>query len=175
MFEFHMCHWAWHVKRGAHLLSLPCLNLPQLWRESSTHMLLGEVREFSAHLIEGDFDSGTFCNTSRCNNHFTTGFHEGNFIFTYHANRQLPNLREELYQYMAMSYQYAVWAGFPTGFNIADIESQNAAQFWSIVLYKFGIVYGSCFMPFIHGRCTKKVFKADFATQNQCLMLNLVA
>ena len=66
---FHMCRWARQMKGGAHLLSLRRLNLPQLWRESGTHLLLGEQREFSAHPIEGDFDPGTFRTTSERANH----------------------------------------------------------------------------------------------------------
>ena len=66
MLGFHMCHWAWHVQGSAHLLSLHCLNLRQLWIESGTHLLVGEQREFSAHPFESDFDPGTFRTTSKC-------------------------------------------------------------------------------------------------------------
>ena len=69
-----ICQWARVVKGGAHLLSLSFhrLNFRQLWRESGTRLLLGEQREFSAHLTEDDFDPRTFRTARECPNHNTT-------------------------------------------------------------------------------------------------------
>ena len=53
------------MKGGAHFLSLCHLNLPQLLGKEGIHLLLGEQREFFAHLTEGDFDPGTYHTESK--------------------------------------------------------------------------------------------------------------
>ena len=84
-------------KGGAHLLSLCRLNLSQLWRESATHLLLWEQEGGFAHLIEGNFDTGTFQTTSKY--HFTT------VPLTHHIIESVKNFNQLIWQTLTNNFE----------------------------------------------------------------------